>query len=174
VVLQHGLIHEVGLALPVASAAAFLLFWLVRWAKKAAELNRRRRLADDWLLWGAVPTASSSLLSWRAGELLSPRLRATLARSLRHLEAEAAGRHFPRAVPLNVRAIRANADLVRMLGDRLEDSESPVSVRGMLLVDRLLTEPGSPLYAYGDPDGLADALAEVLFELCSQQTVRAA
>ena len=69
---------------------------------------------------------------------------------------------MPGPVPLNKRALRLHLGLLRALQERLEDSARPVSVRGMLLVDRLLTEPGSPLYS-SVPDGvLAEALSEAL------------
>jgi hypothetical protein len=63
-------------------------------------------------------------------------------------------------VPLNTRALRSNLDLVRALHERLDDLTCPVSARGMLLVDRLLTEPGSPLYSRVPEDVLAEALGE--------------
>ena len=144
----------------VASALLLVAFW--RALKAAVELERRRRIADQWLLWGAAARPSSGLLDWRAGELTSPRLRTTLARSLRRIEREVQGGTLPGAVPLNARAIRAHRGLVRALQERLDDLGCPVSVRGMLLVDRLVTEPGSPLYSYAQDDLLAEAISEAL------------
>ena len=57
------------------------------------------------------------------------------------------GGTLPGPVPLNTRAIRRQLGLLRALRERLGDFSRPVSARGMLLVDRLLTGPGSPLYS---------------------------
>jgi len=152
--------------LPVAVIACFLvLVGLVRSARAAAELGRRRRAADEWLLWGAVARPSSALLSWRVEELASPRLRSTLARGLRGIEREVRGGTLPGPVPLNARAIRRHLGLVRALQRRLEDCDPLVSVRGILLVERLLTEPGSPLYSRAPDEVLAETLSEALAAL---------
>jgi hypothetical protein len=64
----------------------------------------------------------------------------------RRLRAEAEPRSLS-AVPLNRIGLRpCRAELVA-LGDRLEAFERPVSPSGVLAVQRLLTEPGSVLYA---------------------------
>jgi hypothetical protein len=149
--------------LPVASA--LVLVALTRAMRSALEQGRRRRIADDWLLWGATARPSSALLSWRARELMSPRLRRTLARSMRGIERETRGRAHPGAVPLNKRALRSQLNLVHTLNERLDDRARAVSVRGILLVDRLLTEPGSPLYSRAPDDVLAEALTDVLAAL---------
>lgn len=133
----------------------------LRWAER----RRRRRAADEWLLWGAVPRPSSALLSWRAAELTSQRMRSTLAHSLRRIEREVRGGTLPGAVPLNKRALRSNLDLVHTLQERLVDPAHPVSARGVLLVDRLLTEPGSPLYSPAPVESLAEALSGALAAL---------
>ncbi len=161
-VLAAGFGAAVGWPWVVAIACSLVLVALVQAARAAVELGRRRRTADEWLLWGAAARPSSALLSWRAAELTSPRLRSTLAHNLRRLEREARGGTLPGAVPLNKRAIRCHVGLVHALHERLDDQARPVSVRGMLLVDRLLTEPGSPLYSRVPDDVLAQALSEAL------------
>ena len=76
------------------------------------------------------------------------------------------GETLPGAVPLNTRALRRHVRLVGDLEERLEDRTRPVSARGMVLVDRLLTEPGSPLYSSPVPDDvLAEAVLEALIAL---------
>jgi len=55
----------------------------VRGSLKRQALRSERNTADEWLLWGAVPRASSPLLAWRAEELISRRNRMTLARCVR-------------------------------------------------------------------------------------------
>jgi hypothetical protein len=161
-VLAVGLGVAIGWPWVLAIACSLALVGLLQAARAAVELGRRRRAADEWLLWGAAARPSSALLSWRAGELTSPRLRSTLAHSLQRIEREARGGTLPGPVPLNKRAIRRHLSLVRALQERVEDRALPVSVRGMLLVDRLLTEPGSPLYSYVPDDVLAEALSEAL------------
>src|SRR5207253_7219431 len=51
-------------------------------------LASQRATADEWLLWGAVPRASSELLIRRTNELTSPHHRAELARLCRRFVAE--------------------------------------------------------------------------------------
>ncbi|HUK45410.1 MAG TPA: hypothetical protein VLV28_08950 [Gaiellaceae bacterium] len=145
-----------------AVAGSLAAVGLLQSVRAAIELGRLRRLADEWLLWGATPRPSSTLLTWRARELTSPRVRLTLAHSLGGIERELRGTSLPGPVPLNRRALRRHVVHVRALRERLEDLARPVSVRGMLLADRLLTEPGSPLYSSAADDVLAEALSEVL------------
>ena len=146
--------------LVVAGSLAVAAMWEA--GRAAVELGRRRRAVDEWLLWGATVRPSSPLLSWRAGELTSPRLRSTLARSLLGVEQEALGVAVPGPVPLNRRAIRAQLSLLRSLREQVGDLSRPVSARGMVLVDRLLTEPGSPLYSSLPDDVLADVVCDAL------------
>jgi hypothetical protein len=161
-VLAIGLGTGVGWPWVGVIACSLVGVGLAQAVSATVELGRRRRTADEWLLWGAATRPSSALLSWRAGELTSPRLRSTLAHSLKRIEREARGGTLPGPVPLNKRALRSHLGLLRALHERLEDRGRAVSPRGMLLVDRLLTEPGSPLYSRV-PDGvLAEALSEAL------------
>jgi hypothetical protein len=157
----------------VAIACSLVLVALAQAIRAAVELQRRRRAADQLLLCGAVARPSSELLTWRAGELTSPRLRSMLARSLRHIEREAKGATRPGPVPLNTRALRCHTDLVCALRERLEDQAHPVSPRGMVLVDRLLTEPGSPLHSHVPDTVLAEAMNKALAAL-DQAPARAA
>jgi len=147
------------------AACALVLLAVYRATRAAVELGRRRRSADEWLLWGATVRPSSALLSWRARELLSPKLRSTLAHSLLRIERETRGKTLPGAVPLNKRALRRHLGLLCVLQRLLADQGRLVSVRGILLVDRLLTEPGSPLYSYAPDDVLAEALSDALAAL---------
>lgn len=68
--------------------------------------RQQRVVADEWLLWGAVPRESSELLAFRARELTSTRNREALARrgvdhsSVRHARTNLAPRsprHFARS-----------------------------------------------------------------------------
>jgi hypothetical protein len=129
------------------------------------ELGRRRRAADEWLLWGAVAHPSSPLLSARAAELTSRKTRSTLAQSLRRVRRDVAEDTVSPLVRLNRRSIRRNLGLVDALQERLDDDSRPVDPRGMLLVQRLITVPRSPLYARDADDELARALGEALAAL---------
>jgi hypothetical protein len=144
----------------LGAAVALLLVGMWQTVRAWQLLNGRRRTADRLLLWGAEPRPSSELLAWRAAELISTSSRKTLARSLRRLAREAEGRVLPGAVPVNRRGIRSQLGLLRALEAHLADLDQPVSPRGVLLVEQLLTEPGSPLYSYGQDDQLAQLLSE--------------
>jgi hypothetical protein len=149
----------------VAVAGSLVVVGLAQILRAAVELGRRRRLADEWLLWGAVARPSSPLLDWRAAELSSPRLRTTLAHTLQRIERQVSGSTLPGPVPLNVRAIRCDLALLRAVRERLADTSQPVSVRGVLLVDRLVTEPVSPLYSRVPAEVLAEALSDAVTAL---------
>jgi hypothetical protein len=123
-------------------------------------LRSRRRIADPWLLWGADARPAAELLAWRAAELTDVRSRKILARGLRRLRGEAEGRLVPGALPLNRLEIRSQIGLLRALESRLADLSRPVSPRGVLLVEQLLTQPGSPLYSHERSDQLAQQLSE--------------
>lgn len=129
------------------------------------ELGRQRRAADEWLLWGAIARPSSPLLSRRGAELTSPRRRSTLAHSLRRVERDVSGEAVAAPIPLNRRAIRRNVGVVRALYERLDDHSRPVAPRGILLVERLITVPRSPLYSRDSDDVLAEALRDALAAL---------
>lgn len=144
----------------LAAAGAGLLIGLLAALAAWRRLSARRRLADTWLLWGAEARPAAELLAWRASELVSPRSRRVLARSLRRLGAEAQRRLVPGALPLNRLELRSQIGLLRALELRLSDLSRPVCARGVLIVERLLTEPGSPLYARERTDALAEQLSE--------------
>lgn len=161
---------SVGVRGPIVAGVGGLLALagLVAGVRAAIERDRRRRLADDWILWGAAVRPSATLLSWRAGELASPRLRTALARGLQRIEREVVGLARPGSVPLNQRGLRCNLRLLRALTRRLADRSHPVSVQGIVLADRLLTEPWSPLYSAVSEEELASALGSVLAALDSE------
>jgi hypothetical protein len=125
--------------------------------------NERRR-ADELLRNGADEDRSP-LLSARAAELTSARNRRALAHSLERTAGELEGRVLPSAVPLNRAGARPHLDLVRALAVGLRAAE-PVSARGVLLVQELLTDGyGSPLYNRERADDLRPALEQTLSAL---------
>lgn len=144
----------------LAVVSAFLIAGLALAGSVWRDVARRRRTADRWLLWGAEARPDAELLAWRAAELISPRSRKVLARSLRRLRREAEGRLVPGALPLNRLEIRSQIGLLRALESRLAALERPVSPRGVLLVEQFLTEPGSPLYARERSHQLAQVVSE--------------
>jgi len=164
-VLGIGFAAEIRWLWVVSATCLLVLVALAQAMAAAAGLEKRRQVADEWLLWGAAARPASALLSWRARELASTRLRWTLAQSLRRIEREVCCETRLGPVPLNRAAIRAQLGLLRALRERLADRSSTVTVRGMLLADRLLTEPASPLYSSACDDVLAEALGEALVEL---------
>jgi hypothetical protein len=128
--------------------------------KRASE----RRRADELLLGGADPDGST-LLSTRAAELTSPRNRRGLAHSLERTARELEGRVLPSAVPLNRAGARPHVNLVRALAVRLRAAE-PISVRGVLLVQELLSDGyASPLFIRERAGDLRPALEECLSAL---------
>jgi hypothetical protein len=104
--------------------------------------------------------ASSLRLAWRTAELVVPSKRFELARSLRWIVRDADARHLPGASPINRGAVRAVAEPMLELADRLEDLERPVAARGILLLDGLLLDGEGPLYEQGPADSLLDRLDE--------------
>ncbi len=112
-------------------------------------------MADAELLASPIP---SLRLAWRAAELVVPKRRLELARSLRGLVRDADARYLPNAVPINRPAVRAAANDLRAMADRLAELSRPVSPRGILLVERLLVDGSSPLYDAERADELHDAI----------------
>ena len=150
----------IGIAWPVtgAIAGAVVLVGAVRARQAIGEREHRRKLADDWLLWGAAVRPSAPLLTWRADELTSRRLRRSLARVLVRIEREATGAARPGPLPLNDVALRVHSSLLLDLAARLRDRSRPVTVTGVLLVDRLLRDAWSPIYSVVPEDELVHSL----------------
>lgn len=120
----------------------------VRRSLKRQALRSERNTADEWLLWGAVPRASSPLLAWRAEELISRRNRTMLARCVRRFLAEL-GDPRCRAYAVNRPAMRAHSRALLELAVRLEAADRPVSPAGIVLAQRLLRDGAGPFF---DPD----------------------
>jgi len=119
------------------------------------ERRRLRRQADAWLLRHPAPAR----FAWRVDELTSRRERHLLARSLRGVVRGLSASALPSAVPLNRAGLRPYAGELAGLADRLDDSGRPVGPTGVLLVQELLSDGGSPLYDRGRAGEIPDALA---------------
>jgi hypothetical protein len=154
----------IGAALALAGAA--------RIASIRAE-ERRHELAADDLLVATNATGVPPRLAWRAAELVAPRERRRLARSLSRGLAELKGRPASAAIPFNRRAMGQNADLIRRLADLLADLTQPVRAGGVVLVRRLVTDGSSPLYVRERGDELKPALLASLAALAPAESIRA-
>jgi hypothetical protein len=133
----------------------------LRAAIEYRQLSRLRRLADRQLLGTAVPRVPE-LVAWRRGQLTSERNRRVLAKSLRGVVSELDPSRLPGASPLNRPGARPEAGLVLALADRVGDAERPVTARGVLLVEELLTDGSGPLYARDRADALRPSLVRCL------------
>ncbi|HZU19779.1 MAG TPA: hypothetical protein VE982_01040 [Gaiellaceae bacterium] len=123
--------------------------WEARRALRAA-----RRTADDELAATRLPPPR---LAWRAAELTADANRLGLARSLTDVVHASDERLLPTASPLARAAIRECRPELLALAGRLFDLSLPVTARGVLLVERLLTDGSGPLYGSGDSKRLAEA-----------------
>ncbi|HEY7705564.1 MAG TPA: hypothetical protein VH968_00160 [Gaiellaceae bacterium] len=120
-------------------------------------LREARREADAELLDTPVP---SLRLAWRAAELVVPKERRELAGELRRLVRYAEPRYLPGAAPVNRPGVRAAGETLLAMADRLADLEQPVSPRGVLLLERLLSDGDGPLYDPVRTDELLAAIDE--------------
>jgi hypothetical protein len=134
----------------------------IRRLRERRELAAARRHADEQL---ALSTLPSPRLAWRTNELCSEDNRRALAGSIVDVLRAAQGRYLPSASPLNRGAARREAELLLRIAARLEDVSRPVRPRGVILVDRLLTDGAGPLYARDRERRLHTALQDALLAL---------
>jgi hypothetical protein len=132
---------------------------LVAWRR----LSRLRREADVQLSIYRYPP-DASLAAWRRNELYGPRRRKLLARSLERVARNASENLLPGAAPLNRVAVRRSAALFPIVAERLRTGDE-LSPRGILLVEQLLRDPDSPLYAREHEHELGAALTRCLAAL---------
>jgi len=153
----------------VAVAASAIVCALVRAGVEHARIETARDRADRWIACRIGQPPSDAVLLARIEELMSPSLRADLARSFRRIAADAAtcGRALTPAQH-NRRVLREHIDQLRRMADRLADPAQPVTPRGVALVHGLVTAGGGPLYnprrAEELPARLAAALAALDLE----------
>jgi hypothetical protein len=143
----------VAAAILVAAAAARAL-------QKRLALAQLREAADRVLLRGAS-FPMTPLLTWRASELMSVGRREALAAAIARMERSASKALLPGAAPLNRRAVRLNRARLDAIVDRLLGDDL-VSPRGMVLLERLLDEPRSPLFDTEQRNDVAVELDRVL------------
>ena len=113
-----------------------------------------RRLAE-----GADPSSSPEL-ERRSQQLLSTRHRRALAQAIERAidTAEKGPSPYSSAVPLRSNAILEQRPILLSLAGDLRDTDQRVSVRGVALLERLLTDGGSPLYVETLDESLEGAL----------------
>ena len=146
-----------------AAAACFALAAVVRAERARAELRAVRRTADRLILVDAHGAEGSDIVRWRMLELVAPDSRLELARELERTLRRSDPSRLPSASPLRRGLARRHRELLRRLEERMLDGR-PVTARGVLLLGRLLREPGSPLYDDHAGD-VSRAITTVLVEL---------
>jgi hypothetical protein len=138
----------------VADAAAIAAAaWWYGIEQRAA--HRRRVMLDDLIVHGWVNVAPDDVRE-RTSELLSQRHRRILARSLENLVETNPAFVYQRLALLQ--ELRRQSDRFRGIAQRLRTEQ--VDVRGVLMVERLLTDGGSPLHA-GPSSAIAPTLERV-------------
>jgi hypothetical protein len=130
----------------------------VRAGLERLSLHQERARADRLILAGR----RTDELGWRLAELTSAHERRQLARSLHGLVRLLDPRYLPGASPVNRPAARPLAPRIEALAARIGDLERPVDARGVLLVDRLLTDGAGPLYARARADELPGRIEDAL------------
>jgi hypothetical protein len=111
--------------------------------RRRRDLRAARREADAELLSSEF---ASPRTAWRAAELTGSKNRLALAHSMRRLIRSVDGRYLPGPTPLNRIGVRQEIGALEALAERLADLERPATPRGVLLLDRLLTDGFGPLY----------------------------
>jgi hypothetical protein len=135
--------------------ASRLLAPVRTWEARRALRDARRR-ADAELVATRLPPPR---LAWRTAELTAAENRLDLARSLTDVVHGADERMLPTASPIARAAVRDVRPELLAVAALLFDLALPVAPRGVLLVDRLLTDGHGPLYGRNDGDRLRAAVA---------------
>jgi hypothetical protein len=131
------------------------------WEARRALRGARRR-ADEELAATRLPPPR---LAWRAGELVADENRTALARSLTDVVRAADERLLPAASPIARAAVRECRPQLLAIAARLFDVSKPVPARGVLLIERLLTNGSGPLYGHGGAERLLVAATGILVVL---------
>jgi hypothetical protein len=103
---------------------------------------------DRRLAAGARPEESSALRR-RARKLKGDRKRRSVAAAVLRLIDDADGPPAPltAAAPIQREAVRTCRPFLLMIAEDLQDAQLPVSAKGVALVEQLLSDGGSPVYA---------------------------
>ena len=127
-------------------------------------LKAARRSADEQLLASKL---ASPRLAWRSAELLAPEHRIAIGRSLTDTVRAADERLLPSASPLDRAAVRECRAQLLDLAAHLFDLDRSVTPRGVLLLERLLSDSRGPLYGSGESRRLRVELHDVREALTS-------
>jgi hypothetical protein len=151
---------EAGVAVALLFAAAAA----VRLVQKWFAVRRLRAVADRVILRGGDLSSTSPLILWRTTELTSRRHRRAIAAEAARLARELDASMLPGAVPLNRAAVRPYRQELEALAALLGGPE-PISARGVLLAQQLLSSPASPLYDRSEATMLEPRLRRVFSTL---------
>jgi hypothetical protein len=135
---RHIDIGAIGRVEPRARRLGPLSSW-----RRRRELGVARRAADAELL---ASESVSPATAWRAREVTAPDNRREVAQSIRRLVRSADARYLPGPTPLNRLVVREQGAELLALGEWLEDIDRPITARGVLMIDELLTDGYGPLY----------------------------
>jgi hypothetical protein len=125
------------------------------------ELESVRLNLDRLIVLEPSTSQTSTLVRWRALELIAPGYRKNLQREVERVLAMLDRSSLPGASPLRRPAARRCEDLLQLLSARLGDDRA-VTARGVLLARQLLRDPGSPLFSDEAEHQLPRALKRVL------------
>ena len=148
----------------VAVALLFAAAGCVRLAQKWLAVRRLRAVADRIIMHGGERHSTSPLIAWRTLELTGARHRRRVAADAARLVRELDASTLPGAVPLNRAAVRPYRHRLDELAALL-NSPKPITARGVLVAEQLLSSPGSPLYDRTAADTLEPRLRRVISAL---------
>jgi len=148
----------------IAVSGLFLSAAVVRFLQKWVAVRRLRAVADRIILRNGDRPTSSALVAWRTAELTSRRHRHAIAADAVRLARELDASTLPGAVPLNRVAVRPYRQELEALAAAL-DGDQPIGARGMLLAERFLSSPASPLYDRTAAETLGPRLHRVITTL---------
>jgi hypothetical protein len=152
----------------LAVAGLFLAAAAVRFVQKWLAVRRLRAIADRIILRNGDRPTASPLVAWRTAELTSRGHRRAVAADAARLARDLDASTLPGAVPLNRVAVRPYRQELEALAATL-DGEEPIGARGMLLAERFLSSPTSPLYDRAAAATLGPRLQRVITTLQSSQ-----
>jgi hypothetical protein len=101
-------------------------------------------------------------LSWRVEELVATKNLPDPAHPLRSLVRDTRASRLPSASPFNRIVVRAGSDRLLAVAARLADLERPIAMRGIVLLERLLTDGSGPLYDRERVDEFGSTLDAIL------------
>ncbi|HEY6963398.1 MAG TPA: hypothetical protein VI408_16055 [Gaiellaceae bacterium] len=134
------------------------------WEARRA-LRTARRRADEEIAATRLPPPR---LAWRTAELVADENRVALARSLTDVVHAADERLLPTATPIARGAVRDVRPQLLEVASLLYDMSRPVTPRGVLMVERLLTDGTGPLYGETTTERLRAAVERALAALGGQ------